>query len=101
MYAIPEAEVKLYGATDRRRVVIFSDTTPSEMPLDGNNVRGLDDDAAIARGSILFVVSTNKKYVMDEDEEGWSECGAGDPEPSEENNEPSEEPEPASDTPGE
>ncbi len=79
MYSIPEAEVKLYGAEDRRRVVIFADTTPATFPTDGNDVRGLDDDAAIARGSILFVVSTNKKYVMDEDEEGWSEVGAGDP----------------------
>lgn len=77
MYSIPEAEVKLYGTTDRRRVVIFSDTTPATFPLDGNDVRGLDDDAAIARGSILYVVSTDKKYVMNEAETAWNECGAG------------------------
>jgi hypothetical protein len=77
MYSIPEAEVKLYGAEDRRREVIFADTTPSEMPLDGTNVRGMDDDAKIARGSILYVVSTDKKYVMNEAETAWGECGAG------------------------
>lgn len=80
MYSIPEAEVKLYGGSvDRRRVVIFADTTPSTFPTVGDDVRGLDDDAVIARGSILYVVSTDKKYVMNEAETAWNECGAGDP----------------------
>lgn len=63
---------------DRKAVcVIQADTTPETMPLDGKTVIDLDDHTAIAAGSILYVVSTGKRYFMKETEDGWAEWGAG------------------------
>lgn len=57
--------------------VIQADTTPAEMPLNGMTVIDLDDHTAIAPGSILFVVSTGKRYIMNESGTAWNEFGAG------------------------
>ena len=57
-------QVKLYGEEDKRRVVIQSDTAPATMPTTGEGVDGLADTATIAPGSILLVLATSKKYLM-------------------------------------
>lgn len=77
MFVIPGTEQRMYGSTDRRLVVIQADDTPSTFPFTGETVTGLDDNASIARGSLLWVVSTKKVYVMNETEDAWYENGGG------------------------
>ena len=70
-------EPTLTGEANEAICVIQADTTPETMPLDGTNVEHLDSQTKISAGSILYVVSTGKRYFMKETEDGWAEWGAG------------------------
>lgn len=48
------------------RVVIQADTAPDTMPTTGEGVTGLADDATLAPGSILYVVTDGETYFLGE-----------------------------------
>lgn len=105
MFLINEERMYTTGTEDKRRVIIQADTTPDVFPADGGSVEGLADTALIGRGSILYDVSTGKRYFMDENEEYWVEFGTGTTEeavPTDtEDEQDSNEEEPPAETPGE
>lgn len=80
MFLINEERIYTTNKEDKRRVIIQADTTPEVFPADGGSVAGLADTALIARGSILYDVTTGKRYFMDENEEYWVEYGTGETE---------------------
>jgi hypothetical protein len=77
MFLINEEPVYSTGNDTLRRVIIQADETPASFPATGDDVSGLADEVVIARGSIVYVVKSGKKYFLAEDGETWNEFGAG------------------------
>ena len=81
-------EPTLLNEPDKALCIIQADSTPETMPLNGADVSNLDTNTKIAAGSCLYVVASGKRYFLGEDEQTWTEFGAGEQSSDDDDTEP-------------
>ena len=59
------------------RCLIQADSAPETMPVTGEGVTGIADEATLAAGSILYVVDEGAAYILGEDGATWGKWGGG------------------------